>query len=186
MAPGRYLVPITVTSGSQAVASAFVLVSVARPGRLLPTRYPLVLYAADAADMAIAASVGHALALPPGSVTGSFSQAWRDTASNRALVLAVGQPAANALYFNACGWTDPAGLPHGYTPFYYPGYPLRTPPGKDYFELASGPTAAGTTLLTTQLTQYALAGTWPNYGSSPMAPTPPALSCRGTPNVKVR
>ncbi len=185
LAPGRYLVPITLTSGSRAAAEAFVLVSVVRPAGSLPTRYPVVLYAADAGDMAIAATVSRNLALPPGDVTGSFSQAWRDTASNKDLVIAVGSAAASALYFNACGWTDPAGWPGGSTPFYYPGYPLRNPPGKDYFELASASTAAGTTVLATQLTQYALTGTLPNDQSEPMAATPPTLSCQGMPNVKV-
>ena len=185
LAPGRYLVPITLTSGSHAVADAFVLVSVVRPGASLPTRYPLVLYAADASDMAIAARVARYLALPPGDVIGSFSQAWRDTASNKDLVLAVGPAAANALYFNACGWTDPAGVPRGSTPFYYPGYPLRSPPGKHYFELASTSTSGGTAVLATQLTQYALAGTLPSDQSEPTAATPPTLSCKGMPNVKV-
>ncbi len=185
LAPGRYLVPITLTSGSNAVADAFVLVSVVRPGGSLPTRYPVVLYAADASDMAIAARIGRDLALPPGDVIGSFSQAWQDTASNKDLVLAVGPAAANALYFNACGWTDPAGVPGGSTPFYYPGFPLRSPPGKHYFELASTSTSAGTAVLATQLTQYALAGTLPNDQSEPTAATPPTLSCQGMPNVKV-
>jgi hypothetical protein len=185
LAPGRYVVPITVTSGSHAVADASVLVSVVRPGGALPTRYPVVLYAADARDMTIAAQIGHDLALPRGDLTGSFSQAWRDTASNKDLVIAVGQAAANALYFNVCGWTDLAGVPAGSTPFYYPGYPLRSPPGHNSFELASASTSAGTAALATQLTQYALAGTLPNDQSEPTAATPPTLSCQGMPNVKV-
>lgn len=185
LAPARYVVPITVTSGSDPVTDAFVLVSVVRPRGWLPTRHPIVLYAADAADMAIASRVARSLALPPGDVTGSFSQAWKDTSGGKDLVLAVGQAAANALYFNVCGWTDPAGLPAGSTPFYYPGYPLRNPLGRNYFELASASTSARTALLTTQLTQYALAGTVPNYGSEPVAPTPPALNCLGHPNVTV-
>jgi hypothetical protein len=118
-------------------------------------------------------------------VTGLFKQAWKDTAGGKDLVIAVGEPAANALYFNACGWTDPAGWPAGSTPFYYPGYLLRTPPGRNYFELASTPTAAGTTQLTTQLTHYALTGTLPSSGSQPVPATPPALTCEGSANVKV-
>lgn len=185
LAPGRYVVPIAVTSGPHAITDAFVLVSVVGPGKWLPTRYPVVLYAADATDIAIAAQAGRDLALPPGDVTGSFSQAWKDTSSGKDLVLAVGQAAANALYFNSCGWTNPAGWPAGSTPFYYPGYPFRSLPGRDYFELASTSTRAETMLLTTQLTQYALAGTLPNYGSEPVAAAPPALRCLGTPNVRV-
>ena len=185
LAPGRYLVPITVSSSSRTIAEAYVLATVVRSGGSLSTRSPLVLYAADKGDMAIAAQIARSLALPASNVTGNFKQAWKDTAGNRDLVLAVGEPAANAIYFNACGWTDPAGWPAGSTPFYYPGYPLRSPPGRNYFELASTPTTAGTTQLTTQLTQYALTGTLPSYGSQLVAPTPPALSCEGSANVPV-
>ena len=185
LAPGRYLVPITVSSSSQTIAEAYVLATVVRSGGSLPTHSPLVLYAADKGDMAIAAQIARSLALPASNVTGNFKQAWKDTVGNRDLVIAVGEPAANALYFNACGWTDPAGWPAGSTPFYFPGYPLRSPPGRNYFELASTPTTAGTTQLTTQLTQYALTGTLPSYGSQLVAPTPPALSCEGSANVPV-
>ena len=185
LAPGRYLVPITVSSSSQTIAEAYVLATVVRSGGSLPTQSPLVLYAADKGDMAIADQIARSLALPASNVTGNFKQAWKDTAGNRDLVIAVGEPAANALYFNACGWTDPAGWPAGSTPFYYPGYPLRSPPGRNYFELASTPTTAGTTRLTTQLAQYALTGTLPSYGSQLVAPTPPALSCEGSANVPV-
>jgi hypothetical protein len=185
LATGRYDMPITVTAGSQAIARTFVLVSVVRAGTTLPTPYPLVLYAADRASMAVAAQVARALALPPGDLTGSFSQAWADVAGGKALVLAAGEPAANALYFNVCGWTDPAGLPAGSTPFYYVGEPLQRPPGRNYFELADMATAAGTALVATQVTQYALAGTLPNYGSAPAASAPPTLTCLGSPNIKV-
>ena len=185
LAPGRYLVPITVSSSSQTIAEAYVLATVVRSGGSLPTHSPLVLYAADKGDMAIAARIARSLALPASNVTGMFKQAWKDAAGNKDLVIAVGEPAANALYFNACGWTDPAGWPAGSTPFYYPGYPLRSPPGRNYFELASTPTTAGTTQLTTQLTQYALTGTLPSYGSQLVAPTPPALSCEESANVPV-
>lgn len=185
LAQRRYVVPITLTSGSDAVTDAFVLMSVVPPGKSLPTPHPVVLYAADRTDIAIATQISRGLALPPGDVTGGFVRAWNDASSGKYLVLAVGQAAANALYFNPCGWKDPAGWPAGSTPFYYPGYPLRQAPGRNYFELASTPTAAGTTLLATQLTQYALAGTLPNYGSEPAAASPPTLGCAGHPNVTV-
>jgi hypothetical protein len=185
LANGRYDMPITVTAGTQAIAKTFVLVSVVGAGATLPTPYPLVLYAADHASMAVAAQVARALALPPGDLTGSFSQAWTDVAGGRDLVLTVGEPAANALYFNVCGWPDPRGLPAGVTPFYYMGEPQQRPPGRNYFELADMSTAAGTALVATQVTQYALAGTLPNYGSAPAASAPPALTCLGSPNIKV-
>jgi Domain of unknown function (DUF1906) len=187
LAARRYDLPITVTalSSSQPLAKTFVLVSVVPAGETLPTAYPLVLYAADRGSMSSAVAIAQALALPSGDVTGSFSRAWADTAGGRDLVLAVGQPAANALYFNVCGWANPARMHAGSTPFYYPGEPQQRPPGRNYFELSDMSTAIGTTQLTTQLTQYALAGTLPNYGSGPAVPAPPTLTCLGSPNVSV-
>ncbi len=183
LAQGRYVVPITVSSGGRIVAEAYVLVSVVRSGGWLATHSPIVLYAADKYDMAIASQIRHSLALPASNVTGVFKQAWKDAAAGKDLVIAVGEPAANAMYFNPCGWTDPAGWPRGSTPFYYPGYPLRSSIGRNYFELASTPTTASTTLLATQLTQYALTGTLPGSGSQPVAAIPPAVTCEGSANV---
>jgi hypothetical protein len=187
LAAKRYDLPVTVTAGSssQPVAKTFVLVSVVSAGRTLPTAYPLVLYAADPGDMNTAVAIARALALPSGDVIGSFSRAWSDTAGGKDLVLAVGRQAANALYFNVCGWANPARMRAGSTPFYYPGEPQQRSPGRNYFELSDMNTATGTAQLTTQLTQYALAGTLPNYGSGPAVPTPPTLTCLGSANVSV-
>jgi hypothetical protein len=185
LAAGRYDLPITVTADSQAVAKTFVLVSVAAAGKALATAHPLILYAADRASMSAAVAVAQALALPAADVTGSYSQAWADVAGGKDLVLAVGEAAANALYLNVCGWPDPAGMRAGSTPFYYAGGPQQQSPGRNYFELSDMSTPAGTTELTTELTQYALAGTLPDYGSGAPAPAPPTLSCLGSPNVSV-
>jgi hypothetical protein len=182
--PGRYDLPITVTAAGRPVARTYVLVSVVRAGLTLPTPYPLVLYAADHASLVVATAIARNLALPSGSVTGSFGLAWAAAADGRHLVLAVGQAAANALYFNPCGWANPGHQRAGYTPFYYLGQPLRRAPGRNYFELSDMSTAAGTAQLTIQLTQYALAGTLPDYGSVPAAPTAPTLACLGSPNVR--
>jgi hypothetical protein len=108
--------------------------------------------------------------------------AWNAAAGGKILVLAVGQPAADGLYFNVCGWANPAKRKAGSTPFYYPGAPQRQSPGRNYFELSDTPNAAGTAQLTTQLTQYALAGTLPEHQTVPAAPT---LACLGSPNVPV-
>jgi Domain of unknown function (DUF1906) len=185
LAQGRYVVPITVGSGSHTVAEAYVLLTVVRSGGSLPTHSPIVLYAADKYDMATAAQVRRSLALPATNVTGTFKQAWKDAAGGKDLVIAVGEPAANALYFNVCGWTDPAGWPAGSTPFYYPGYPVRSSIGRNYFELASTPTTAKTTQLLTELTQYALTGSLPGSGPTAIAATPPALHCEGSAKVPV-
>jgi hypothetical protein len=184
LAAGRYDLPITVTAGGRPVARTYVLVTVVRAWAKLPAPYPLVLYAADRASLAVAGAITRNLALPSSSVTGSFGRAWAAAADGRHLVLAVGQAAANALYFNPCGWANPAHLRAGVTPFYYLGQPLRRAPGRNYFELSDMSTVAGTTQLTIQLTQYALAGTLPDYGSVPAAPAAPTLACLGAPNVR--
>jgi hypothetical protein len=182
LAAGRYSVPITVTAGGTPVANSFVLVSVVPAGSTLTTAHPILLYAADKNSMSSAVAIAQALALPLSDVTGSFSQAWTATAGGKALVLAVGPAAANALYFNVCGWANPAHRKAGSTPFYYPGAPQRQSPGRNYFELSDITTAAGTAQITTQLTQYALAGTLPEHATVPAAPT---LACLGSPNVPV-
>ena len=182
LATGRYSLPITVTAGGKPVANSFVLVSVLPAGRTLQAAHPILLYAADKTSMTAAVATARALALPLSDVTGSFSEAWNATAGGKVLVLAVGQPAANALYFNVCGWANPAHRKAGSTPFYYPGEPQRQSPGRNYFELSDGSNASGTTQLITQLTQYALAGTLPEHQTVPAAPT---LACLGSPNVPV-
>jgi hypothetical protein len=184
-AAGRYDMPVTISTGGKPAAETFELVSVTQPGATLSTAHPVVLYAADQASMAAAAADASALALPADDVTGSFSQAWTDLTGGKYLVLAVGQAAVNALYYNTCGWANPAGEPAGSTPFFYPGEPVTGPPGADAFELADGDTTAGTALLTSQLTHYALAGTLPDYGRPPLGPAQPARTCLGSPDVPV-
>jgi hypothetical protein len=185
LADGRYDIPITVTARGKPVAETFELVSVTPAGTTLPTAYPVVLYAADQASMAVAAATARELVLPAGDVTGDFSQAWSDAASGDDLVLAVGQAAENGLYSNPCGWTNPAGDAAGSTPFYIPGEPLKGPPGADAFEIASGSHPDVTALLTGQLTQYALAGTLPDYGHPPTGPQVPTSACLGSAEVTV-
>jgi hypothetical protein len=182
LAAGRYSLPITVTAGGRPVADSFLLVSVVPAGKTLPTAHPILLYAADKTSMSTAVAIAQALALPLSDVTGSFAVAWNATAGGKTLVLAVGQPAADGLYFNVCGWANPAKRKAGSTPFYYPGEPQRQSPGRNYFELSDTPNAPGTAQLTTQLTQYALAGTLPEHQTVPAAPT---LACLGSPNVPV-
>ena len=182
LAARRYSLPITVTAGGKPVADSFVLLSVVPAGKTLPTVHPVLLYAADKTSMSTAVATAQALALPLSDVTGSFAVAWNAAAGGKVLVLAVGQPAADGLYFNVCGWANPAKRKAGSTPFYYPGAPQRQSPGRNYFELSDTPSAAGTAQLTTQLTQYALGGTLPEHQTVPTAPT---LACLGSPNVPV-
>ncbi|HEX3487967.1 MAG TPA: DUF1906 domain-containing protein [Streptosporangiaceae bacterium] len=185
LAPGRYQVPVTATAAGQVLTETFELVSVVQAGATLPTSYPVVLYAADPASMAVATATARTLALPPADVTGSFSQAWTDVSGGADLVLAVGQAAGDALNFNACGWSNPAGEAAGSTPFFDVGVPLRSPPGADIFEPAGGSSTFVTAQLTGQLAQYALAGTLPDDGGPPVGPAAFQDTCLGSPDVTV-
>jgi hypothetical protein len=144
-----------------------------------------VLYAADPASMAVAVRTAAEYGLAAADVTGSFEQAWNDVNAGNDLVVAVGDAAGNALNQNPCGWPDPAGTGAGSTPFYYIGEPLAGPAWSGVFEPSGGPNAAVTALVTTQLLHYALAGTLPNDGGSPVGPTPPADTCLGQASVPV-
>jgi hypothetical protein len=179
LASGRYDVPITAFTGGQVLTETFLLVS---DGPAVPGN--VVLYAADPQSMAIAAADAQNLALPAGGVTGNFETAWNDSAGGSDLVLAVGAAASDALYYNACGWTNPAGTGAGSTPFYYPGAPIQQG-SPDVFEVADGSTADATALLTMQFAQYALAGTVPDDGGQPVGPATPADTCLGSPSVLV-
>jgi hypothetical protein len=182
-APGRYDLPVTAATGGQPLTQTFELVSVATAGHSLPTAQPVVLYAADRASLAVAAGVAHALALPPGDLTGNFATAWTDLTGGHDVLLSVGQAAANALNTNPCGWSNPAGTGAGSTPFFYAGEPLQQPAGADVFENAAGSGPGGTAAVTARLTHYALTGDLPDEGTIPPGPSVPTTTCLGTPDV---
>ena len=179
LATGRYDVPITAYSGIQQLAETFLLVS---SGSAVPGA--VVLYAADPQSMAIAAADAQRLALPSGGVTGNFETAWTDASGTSDVVIAVGAAASDALYYNACGWTNPAGSAAGSTPFGLPAAPLQSPQ-KGAFEAASGASTAQTTLLAAQFAHYALAGTIPNDGGQPIGPVTPTKTCLGSADVPI-
>ncbi|HEV3362096.1 MAG TPA: DUF1906 domain-containing protein [Pseudonocardiaceae bacterium] len=177
---GRYDVPITAYAGFQQLTETFLLVS---SGSAVPGA--VVLYAADPQSMTIAAADGQRLALPPSGVTGNFETAWNDASGNSDVVIAVGAAASDALFYNACGWTNPAGTGAGSTPFGYPVAPLRSGHAGT-FEGAVGTSTATTTLLADQFAQYALAGTIPNDGGQPVGPATPTDTCLGSANIPVQ
>jgi hypothetical protein len=182
---GRQVVTLTATAGLRPLTETFEMVSVAAPGATLPTSYPIVLYAADTASMAVAVAAARGLALPLSDVTGDFETAWADEENGSALVLSVGPAAGNALNNNPCGWTNPANEAAGHTPFFYPGEPLQAPLGADVFEPSGAATPDDTARLTAQLLQYALSGNLPDDGGAPIGPTPPVATCLGQPVVPV-
>jgi hypothetical protein len=185
LAAGRYVIPITATAGGQQLTETFEMISAAPAGASLPAGYPVVLYAADRASMAVAVAAASSFALPIGDVTGSFVTAWADVGGGSDLVLAVGKAAANALNDNGCGWPNPAGDGAGSTPFVYPGEPFQQPPGPGIFEPSDGAGSSATALLTGQLLQYALAGTLPDDAGPPSGPVPPVDVCLGSRSVPV-
>jgi hyaluronoglucosaminidase len=138
--------------------------------------YDVRLYAADSVDYQAALAAG----LPADQVTQSFATAWDQTSSGEYLVIAVGGPADDALYYNVCGWTAPDGLAAGSTPFYYASAALNTLPPMDEYENAAGETAADTAALATDLTYYALHGSYPS-GATPPVAAAPAYACAGSP-----
>lgn len=154
-----------------------------RPG--LGGEYPIVLYAADHTSMAAAVAEAKSLALPAGDVTGTFVTAWNDLTGGSDLLLAAGKAADNALFYNPCGWANPAGTGADWTPFSYLGLPLQQPPGANNYEPSDGSTAAATAALTAQLSHYALAGTLPNQAVTPPPISLPRKTCLGSRVVPV-
>jgi len=181
LAAGRYDVPITATANGSQVTETFLLVG---DGSSVPSS--VVLYAADTSSMAIAETEAKGLALPASNLTGNFETAWTDASSGSDLVIAVGTAASNALFHNACGWTNPIGEAPDHTPFGLPSVPLQGP-ASGVFEAADGSTDAATQALSEQFAQYALAGTVPNENAGqPLGSTTPANTCLGSPDVPVQ
>lgn len=121
----------------------------------------VILYAANQTDFAIALAAAEAAGIPEENVTGDFYTAWERTAAASHLVLAVGAPALNALYYNPCGWHNPQGSPAGSTPFAISSSPRDSLPGANYFEKAAGFYASDTLYIATAFAAYAVKGRFP-------------------------
>jgi hypothetical protein len=137
----------------------------------------VLLYAATAADGTSARAAASAAGLPAGAVTESFSAAWAATLSGNYLVIAVGQAALDALYFNQCGWADPSGEGAGGTPFYLSGEPLDRLPGVDEYENAAG--TSQTPALAADLAYYATHAALPAGVTRLPARAVPQHACAG-------
>ena len=128
----------------------------------------VLLYAADPNDYASALAAAALAGIPSGNVIGNFETVWNDIASGDYLVIAVGGQANDALYYNPCGWANPAGEPAGTTPFDYASEPSDTLPGADLYENAAGSDAGNSLKLAVMLAYYAVNGSYPSgYGSLP-------------------
>jgi len=142
----------------------------------------VILYAADSVDLSSAMAAAAVAGIPLCQVTGNFYEAWIYTASGDYLVIAVGEPANNALYYNPCGWANPAGDSAGFTPFDLAPGPRDTLPGPDWYVNAAGQTAYQSLELAAVNAYYATTGT-PLPGITPPSPISPTMTCVGSPNV---
>ena len=104
--------------------------------------YDVRLYAADPADDQAALAAARAAGLPADQVTQSFSTAWDQTSSGEYLVIAVGGPADDALYYNVCGWTAPDGLGAGFDAVRLRGRAGDALPPMNIYENGADQTAA--------------------------------------------
>ncbi|HEU5417580.1 MAG TPA: hypothetical protein VFV41_07785, partial [Streptosporangiaceae bacterium] len=157
--------------------------SVALPTTVSAFTDTVVLYAATAADDASALSAAAAAGLPASQVTQSFATAWAATLSGEYLVIAVGQAASSALYYNVCGWPDPSGEDGGSTPFYITAGPLAHLPPADAYENGTAATASLTPQRAADLAYYATHGQLPAGVTALPAAAGPQYSCSGEPSA---
>jgi len=142
----------------------------------------VILYAADPADQSIALAAAAIAGIPACQVTGNFFEAWIYTASGDYLVIAVGEPANNALYYNPCGWPNPAGDGAGFTPFDLAASPRDTLPGANWYVNAAGQTAYQSLELAAVNAYYATTGR-SVPGITPPSSISPTMLCTGSANV---
>lgn len=137
----------------------------------------LLLYAADPVDLASAWAVAALVNLPPSQVTGDFGQAWTACASGQSLVVAVGGPAHAALYYNPCGWPNPANSPAGSTPFSAADAPTQALLPANVYLNGAGSDRTQTFYRTAWLVAYALATPIPGWGVQPPPGAAPQNQC---------
>ncbi len=137
----------------------------------------VLLYAADPVDYQLALFAAATAGIPPANVIGNFYQIWNDTASGTNLVIAVGGPANDALYYNPCGWSNPAGSGAGTTPFSPASAPLSIVPGANLYESAAGANRYDTLKLATMDAYYAVYGTQTS-GNAPRLTYQSQPACR--------
>ncbi len=122
----------------------------------------IILYAADSADYQIALSAATVSGISSANVCGDFYVTWQKVAGAACIVIAVGAPANNALYYNPCGWANPAGSGAGTTPFVTAGAPQSTLHGADHYLNGAGQTGLDTLQLAVMLSYYAVFGRYPS------------------------
>lgn len=141
----------------------------------------VILYASEPADFQIALSATTVAGISSANVCGDFYVAWDKVETGSAIVIAVGANANNALYFNPCGWTNPAGTAAGSTPFRPAGAPQSTLHGPNYYLNGAGQTGVDTLQRTVMLSYYATHGRYPQgFGSQLPQALQPTDTCRAS------
>jgi hypothetical protein len=126
-------------------------------------------YGADTVDYLNGVAAAEALTVSPLNVTGSFDTAANWSHAGSYFVIAVGGPAANALYWNPCGWyTSAFSSTACTTPLNRYSYPYDGAIAADYFMPADGSDRISSLQLAVMLGYYALHGIYP----SNMCPLP--------------
>ncbi|RIV26392.1 hypothetical protein D2Q93_04270 [Alicyclobacillaceae bacterium I2511] len=82
----------------------------------------------------------------------------------------------DALYFNPCGWSNPAGEAAGHTPFAIAA-PTDALPVANYFINGAGTTASDTFYISTAYAYYAMNGAYPSEFPSPPTSENPTSTC---------
>lgn len=138
------------------------------------------LYAADPSDYQIALGAAAIAQIPWHNVMGSFFDTWNMVAKGGLLIIAVGAPANNALYYNPCGWPNPDHEGAGSTPFDLTPYPLDSVPIPNFYENAAGDLAYQTLLIASALAYYATHSSLPPGLTSYPSPISPFSVCAGS------
>ncbi len=140
----------------------------------------ILLYAATANDCQLALGAAAVAGIAATNVIRDFETAWEVVADGTYLVIAVGDDANNALYYNPCGWTNPDGSPAGETPFETVASPVDSLPGANYYENAAGPDNLGTIEIAAAFAYYAVNGHFLEGYSSYPTPSTPSDTCAGS------
>lgn len=143
----------------------------------------VLLYAATEPDYQMALGAAAMSGISQSQVTGNFVDAWKAVAGGQKLVLAVGGAALYALYYNPCGWTNPAHHPGGHTPFIVVNNPRDALPGANYFVNAAGTNALATLQIAGAFAYFAVTGNTPNAFRSYPGRLQPAEQCAGNNDV---
>lgn len=144
------------------------------------------LYAATLGDFEKALAAADVSGIPRAQVIGNFSKAWSIVANGQDLLIAVGGAALYSLYYNPCGWANPAGEAGGHTPFtVFPSGAGVDAPKANTFVNAAGYGALDSLKLAVMLAYYSVHGTFPRqFAGLPKQEVPRQLCVQNSsPNV---